>query len=106
MPNFYSPKGNIEVWGEKPEGYFTVEEWDEMHPPVIPEKTTEEKLNELDATYTYEKKELIEAYNDAMVHDDSEAANEIKAEIAALDEQYDEDYQKIKDEEDNTEVER
>lgn len=27
MANFFSPKGNLEVWDEKPEGYFTELEW-------------------------------------------------------------------------------
>ena len=33
MPNYYSPEGNYEVWKEKPEGYFTAEEWLKSHPP-------------------------------------------------------------------------
>lgn len=32
MPNFYSPTGNYEVWTEKPDGYYTAEEWSELHP--------------------------------------------------------------------------
>lgn len=37
MPTFYSPDGNPEVWTEKPDGYYTVDEWRELHPPVMPE---------------------------------------------------------------------
>lgn len=37
MPNFYSPEGNYEVWESKPEGYFTEDEWLELHPPKEPE---------------------------------------------------------------------
>ena len=40
MGNYYSPDGNYEVWDEKPEGYFTAEEWIELHPE--PKPTLEE----------------------------------------------------------------
>ena len=33
---FFSPEGNPEVWEEKPEAYFTPEEWAEMHPAPPP----------------------------------------------------------------------
>ena len=36
MPRYYSPDGNCEVWEEIPEGYFTPEEWAELHPPQPP----------------------------------------------------------------------
>jgi hypothetical protein len=43
MPKFYSPTGNFEVWAEKPEGYYTEQEWQELHPaPPPPEPTKEE----------------------------------------------------------------
>lgn len=32
MPKFYSTTGNLELWAEKPEGYFTPEEWLAEHP--------------------------------------------------------------------------
>ena len=32
MPTFYSPDGNAEVWEAKPDGYYTVEEWEALHP--------------------------------------------------------------------------
>lgn len=32
MPTFFSPDGNPEVWAERPEGYFTPEEWQVAHP--------------------------------------------------------------------------
>lgn len=40
MATFYSPNGNPEVWNEKPEGYYTPEEWEALHP--LPEPTLEE----------------------------------------------------------------
>jgi hypothetical protein len=43
MPTFYSPKGNAEVWAEKPPGYFTVAKWEADHapPPPTPEQIAE-----------------------------------------------------------------
>jgi len=32
MPKYYSPNGNFEIWTEKPDGYFTAEEWLAAHP--------------------------------------------------------------------------
>lgn len=36
MNKFYSPNGNIEVWEEKPEGYYTELEWENKHPELFP----------------------------------------------------------------------
>jgi len=48
MPNFYSPTGNAEVWKVQPDGYFTLQEWSELHPPVIdvPDEITLDELKE------------------------------------------------------------
>ena len=43
MPTFYSPSGNPEIWEEKPDNYFTQEEWDAAHPPPEPEPPTPEE---------------------------------------------------------------
>lgn len=98
MAKYYSPTGNLEVWDEKPQGYFTVEEWKKMHPipPYVP--TTEEKLAALDAEYTREKATLCEQYTDDTLHDDQEAMAADKEEMAALDAWYDEEYQKLQSE--------
>ena len=40
--NFYSPTGNFEVWREKPDGYFTSDEWAELHPATVVEVSLEE----------------------------------------------------------------
>ena len=96
MPKYYSPEGNIEVWEEKPEGYYTEEEWQEMHPaPIPPEPTTEEKIEALDTKYNADKTELMSAYLNAIVYGNTELADSIKAEIEALDEAYDKDYEEI-----------
>jgi hypothetical protein len=93
---YYSPSGNLEVWDTKPDGYYTEEEWAEMHPaPAPPEPTTEEKLEALDARYNADKAELVTQYTDSIMHDDTETAEAIKAEMAELDAQYDADYEAI-----------
>ena len=49
MATYFSPTGNPEVWEEKPEGYFTPEEWAAAHPAPKPtlEEVRESKLSEL-----------------------------------------------------------
>lgn len=44
MPNFYSPDGNPEVWGKKPDDYFTPKEWDAAHPAPEPTPPTDEEM--------------------------------------------------------------
>ena len=44
MATFFSPDGNIEVWEEKPNGYFTAEEWQDAHPSPPPMPPTSEQL--------------------------------------------------------------
>jgi hypothetical protein len=93
---YYSPEGNLEVWDEKPEGYFTEEEWAELHPaPEPPEPTVDEKLAMLDADYNQQKADLLTAYQTAQMYGDTDTMESLKADLTALDEQYDEDYEKI-----------
>jgi hypothetical protein len=95
---YYSPSGNLEVWDTKPDGYYTIEEWQEAHPaPPPPEPTKEEKIAMLDAQYDSDKAALISAYTDSLMSDDTDTAEAIKAELVALNEQYDADYQAIID---------
>ena len=42
MPRFYSSAGNAELWAERPEGYFTQEEWAELHPDPLVEVSIED----------------------------------------------------------------
>ena len=44
MAIFISPSGNPEVWGKKPAGYFTPEEWQAAHPAPEPTPPTTEDL--------------------------------------------------------------
>ena len=41
---YYSPSGNPEVWAEKPDGYFTVDEWQTAHPAPAPEQPSIEDM--------------------------------------------------------------
>ena len=45
---FYSPNGNHEVWDAKPEGYFTVEEWEAKQRPLVRSQEILTELNTLD----------------------------------------------------------
>lgn len=53
MATFYSPDGNPEVWGVKPEGYYTPEEWSALHPPSTPslEEVRESKMAEMQSSF-------------------------------------------------------
>jgi hypothetical protein len=96
MGRFYSPSGNFEVWDEKPDGYFTLEEWKALHPdPEPPEPTADEKLAALDSQYNADKAELLAAYQTAQVYGDTDTMESLKADLQALDGQYDADYEKI-----------
>ena len=100
MAKYYSPTGNLEVWDTKPDGYYTLEEWQKMHPaPEPPEPTKEEKLAQLVAQYEADKAEILKYYSDAMIHGDTELMAELKEEMTALDEQYVADYKALKGEE-------
>lgn len=99
MAKYYSPAGNIEVWNEKTQGYYTVEEWEEMHPPVPYVPTKEEQIAALTAEYTQEKANLCEAYTTATMTGDTETAQSVAQDMKDLDEWYDEEYAKIPDEE-------
>ena len=44
MGNYFSPNGNFEVWDEKPEGYYTEEEWCVLHPEPVPSEPTFEEV--------------------------------------------------------------
>lgn len=95
MANYYSPTGNIEVWDTKPDGYFTVEEWEEMHPYIPPVPTKEEQIAALTAEYRAEKANLCEAYTTATMSGDTEIAQSVAADMQDLDSWFDEEYERI-----------
>jgi hypothetical protein len=68
----------------------------------IEAKKQEEKANalsDLDTDYNQQKAILSEQYTSAMMADDAELAEEVKAELTALNEWYDDEYAKIVGEE-------
>ena len=62
---------------------------------AIPEPSTEEQLAQLDAQYNADKANMLTAYQTAMLYDDTETMESLKADLQALDGQYDEDYERI-----------
>ena len=60
-------------------------------------RSKDQKLADLDAQYASDKAALTQEYSDAVMHDDTETAEDLKAELAALDEWYDEEYRKIEE---------
>ena len=66
---------------------------------VTPEPTTEEKLAALDAQYNADKANLLTAYQTALVYDNTERMEQIKTDLIALDDKYDDDYESIVGEE-------
>lgn len=71
-------------------------------PAYIEAKAQEGKdkaLSDLDTDYNTQKAILSEQYTSAMMADDAELADEVKAELTALNEWYDEEYEKIAGEE-------
>lgn len=99
MGKFYSPEGNFEVWDTKPTGYYTEEEWAELHPPEPYVPTKEEQLQALDSQYDADVAELTRYYTEAALEDDAELQAEIKAELAEVKATYVEERKKIEDEE-------
>ena len=98
---YYSPDGNPEVWDKKPDGYYTPEEWAELHPYIPPVPTREEQIAALTAEYTSEKANLCEAYTTATMQGDTETAQSVAADMADLDAWYDEEYKSIEGSENN-----
>jgi hypothetical protein len=68
------------------------------NPDYIKAKKKHDKddaLAELDAQYNADKSDLLTAYQTAMLYGDTDTMKSLKADLTALDEQYDEDYEKI-----------
>lgn len=76
MSSFYSPTGNLEIWQEKPDGYFTTEEWAELHPAptayISLEEIKEAKKAEI-AAARYETEIAGVAFNGLLIHTDRES---------------------------------
>ena len=68
------------------------------NPDYIEAKKKHDKadaLAELDAQYNADKDDLLTAYQAAQVYGDTDLMESLKADLTALDEQYDKDYEKI-----------
>lgn len=69
---YYSPDGNFERWDEKPQGYYTVEEWQKLHP--APEPTLDEvkaaKIAELKSVRDMKEVEPVTTGNGIFDYDD------------------------------------
>lgn len=98
MPKYYSPSGNYEVWDKKPDGYFTEEEWAELHPPTPYVPSKEEKLAQLDSQYDSDKDMLAKYYLDTVLSGNEDLQAEIKAELATLNEDYEAARKEIEEE--------
>lgn len=74
-------------------------EYYEVCENVTPEPTTDEKIAALDAQYNADKADLLTAYQTAFVYGNADRMEQIKADLVALDDKYDEDYEFIVGEE-------
>ena len=67
MCTYISPKGNPEVWEEKPEGYFPPKEWAAAHPsPAIQEESVDaavlrQRLYETEVDELFRQAQFYEA---------------------------------------------
>lgn len=62
---------------------------------VVPEPTTEEKINALDSQYNHDKATLMSQYTEADMIEDFEMKAQIKVELATLQAEYDREYEDI-----------
>ena len=101
MAKYISPSGNPEVWDEKPDGYYTEQEWSELHPvpPYVPTKY--EQIEALIVEYTQEKTNLCEAYTTATMQGDTETSQSVAADMVDLDAWFDKEYVRIEEEADD-----
>ncbi len=88
MPKFYSPSGNFEVWDEKPTGYYTEQEWAELHPPTPYVPSKKEKLAALDSQYQADVEELAKYFGEAGLKGDTETQAELQSELAEINATY------------------
>lgn len=71
-------------------------EKEEDEEPAEQEPTLEDKVNQLDSQYWQDKNTLQGYYMDFMIAGDTEGMESIRAELAALAEQYDSDLEALK----------
>jgi hypothetical protein len=80
--------------GENGTGYIRGEDGKPTDAPAyVP--TKDEQLAQLDEQYNADKADLLTAYQTAQLYGDTDTMDSLKADLTALDDQYDEDYEKI-----------
>lgn len=69
---YYSPDGNLEVWDEKPQGYYTEEEWAALHPAPEPplDEVKATKIDELKGVRDAKEVEPIQTDKGLFDYDD------------------------------------
>lgn len=89
----YQPQGNeVLMVSERPIGDYIANAdgtW------VLKTDTVEEQIAEIDAQYEADKEQLLDYYTEALMRDDTALQADIKAELTALDSQYDTDIQAL-----------
>lgn len=89
----YNPATNeVLMKSERPEGDFIANEEGDWVKPV---PSIDEQLDVLDTQYNENKETLRKAYQDALMYGDNDRVESIRADLVALDEQYDADYEAI-----------
>lgn len=83
------------VWNDSEWTYVEIPKEEETEPYV---PTTEDKLAALDAQYDSEKAKIRQAYFDAMIAQDTEQMAKLQADLDALNDKYDEDYDALESE--------
>lgn len=84
------------VWGGEAWEYQEIPAEPEPETPEPHVPTTEEKIAQLDSQYEQDKKTLQGYYLDFMIAGDAEDMEAIKAELEALNQQYDNDLAELK----------
>lgn len=62
------------------------------------EQEQEQEINQIDAQYQEDKEQLLEYYTEALIREDTALQADIKAELTALDTQYDADIAALNEE--------
>ncbi len=72
MAKYYAPNGNLEVWNKKPNGYYTVEEWEALHPTPEPplDEVKAAKIDELKGTRDMKEVEPVTTDKGVFDYDD------------------------------------
>lgn len=81
--------------GKNGTGYVRGKDGKPTDAPPAPELTTDEKIAALDAQYNADKSNLLNTYQTALVYGNADRMEQIKADLVALDDKYDADYEAI-----------